>query len=87
MVKQIVCNVVWMVTIFTMQYDLIEAVDYCQLNRFERSMNSTVMQFTKEAVNSEYGVLNEFKSIHCCAKGYRSIEWYVFAQINISNSL
>lgn len=75
MLKQNVCTVIWLVAVFTMNYDLIDAIDYCQLNRFEQSINSTVMQFTKEAVNSEYAVLNEFKSIHCCAKGYRSIEW------------
>ncbi|KPI93376.1 hypothetical protein RR46_10636 [Papilio xuthus] len=37
--------------------------------------NTTWMQFTKEPVSFEYGFQDKFKSIHCCVKGYRSIEW------------
>lgn len=51
------------------------SIDHCQTHLFSDSINSTVMQFTKEAVNQEYAVLNDFKSLHCCAKNYRSIEW------------
>ncbi|KPJ13627.1 hypothetical protein RR48_10811 [Papilio machaon] len=36
--------------------------------------NTTWMQFTKEPVSFEYGFQDKFKSIHCCVKGYRSIE-------------
>lgn len=54
-----------------------EAIDHCQLNQFNKSKNSTNMQLTKEAVSQEYAVIGAFKSLHCCAKGYRSIEWYV----------
>lgn len=54
-----------------------EGLDHCQLNHFHKSKNSTNMQFTKEAVSQEYAVIGAFKSLHCCAKGYRSIEWYV----------
>ncbi|CAG5017743.1 unnamed protein product [Parnassius apollo] len=32
--------------------------------------------FTKEPVSFEYGFQDKFKSIHCCVKGYRSIEWF-----------
>ncbi|XP_013167150.1 PREDICTED: uncharacterized protein LOC106117394 [Papilio xuthus] len=38
--------------------------------------NTTWMQFTKEPVSFEYGFQDKFKSIHCCVKGYRSIEWF-----------
>ncbi|CAO1441779.1 unnamed protein product [Diamesa tonsa] len=34
------------------------------------------MQFTRETVSQEYAVEGLFKSLHCCAKGYRSIEWF-----------
>ncbi|CAK1548504.1 unnamed protein product [Leptosia nina] len=34
------------------------------------------MHFTKEPIPFEYGFQDKFKSIHCCVKGYRSIEWF-----------
>lgn len=49
--------------------------DHCTDRRFVNSLNSTFMQFTKEVVTEEYAVESEFKGLHCCAKGYRSIEW------------
>lgn len=51
------------------------AIDDCQTHQFSKSINSTQMQFTKEAVSQDYALNGEFKSLHCCAKGYRSIEW------------
>lgn len=51
------------------------AAGYCSTNTFPT--NTTWMQFTKEPVSSEYGFQDKFKSIHCCVKGYRSIEWWV----------
>ena len=50
-------------------------MDHCLRNRFINAMDTKYMQFTKEAVSKEYAVLGQFKSLHCCAKGYRSIEW------------
>lgn len=50
-----------------------ESASYCSVNTF--NTNSTWMQFTKEPVPTEYGFEDKFKSIHCCVKGYRSIEW------------
>lgn len=68
-------NVTILMMVMALCFDHINAIDYCQLNLFDKSINSTVMQLTKEAVTKEYAILNEFKSLHCCAKGYRSIEW------------
>ncbi|CAH0722625.1 unnamed protein product, partial [Brenthis ino] len=34
------------------------------------------MHFSKEPIPYEYGFQDKFKSIHCCVKGYRSIEWF-----------
>lgn len=48
--------------------------DFCVMDTFHS--NSTWLQFTKELSSREYVVEQKFKSLHCCAKGYRSIEWY-----------
>lgn len=52
-----------------------QSTDHCFNHKYNKSVNTTHMQFTKEAIPSEYAVLGDFKSLHCCAKGYRSIEW------------
>lgn len=51
--------------------------DHCgeQKFKFARAFNTSFMQFTKEPVSQEYAIEGQFKNIHCCAKGYRSIEW------------
>lgn len=54
---------------------LVYAIDDCQMHRYSTSINSTEMQFTKEAVSRDFALNGQFKSLHCCAKGYRSIEW------------
>lgn len=51
----------------------IAGIDHCNEHKF--NSNATHMMFTKEKINQEYAVLGQFKSLHCCAKGYRSIEW------------
>lgn len=48
--------------------------DFCVMDTLQN--NSTWLQFTKELSSREYVVTQKFKSLHCCAKGYRSIEWY-----------
>ncbi|KAJ2946365.1 hypothetical protein O0L34_g12403 [Tuta absoluta] len=50
------------------------AAGYCAQHTFPN--NATYMHFTKEPVPREYGFVDKFKSIHCCVKGYRSIEWF-----------
>ncbi|XP_068628291.1 uncharacterized protein [Battus philenor] len=50
------------------------AAGHCSTNTFHT--NTSWMQFTKEPVSLEYGFQDKFKSIHCCVKGYRSIEWF-----------
>lgn len=61
--------------ILVINVQTVESLENCSHNRFNESLNSTHMQFTKETVSKEYSVLEKFKSLHCCAKGYRSIEW------------
>lgn len=48
-------------------------VDFCAQNIF--STNSSGLQLIKEASSYEYALENKFKGLHCCAKGYLSIEW------------
>jgi hypothetical protein len=47
--------------------------DFCVMDTIKS--NSTSLQFTKELSSREYVVAQKFKSLHCCTKGYRSIEW------------
>jgi hypothetical protein len=47
--------------------------DFCVMDTFHS--NSTWLQFTKELSSREYAMEQKFKSLHCCARGYRSIEW------------
>lgn len=49
--------------------------DHCADRKFASAFNTSYMQFTKETVSEEYAIQGEFKNLHCCAKGYRSIEW------------
>lgn len=54
-------------------------VEYCEENTYagnDTRMQRHSMQFTKEPTNNEYAIIGKFKGLHCCAKGYRSIEWY-----------
>lgn len=48
--------------------------EHCSLNTFDIAGND--MHFTKEVTNEEFALVGKFKGLHCCAKGYRSIEWY-----------
>ncbi|XP_071443058.1 uncharacterized protein [Hetaerina americana] len=49
-------------------------VDFCDVHTFET--DASHLQFTKELCDWEYALAGKFKSLHCCAKGYRSIEWF-----------
>lgn len=55
---------------------IVRAENHCSEHRYEHSLNTHHLQFTKEIPDREYGVLRQFKSLHCCGKGYRSIEWF-----------
>ncbi|XP_043480196.1 uncharacterized protein LOC122509910 isoform X2 [Leptopilina heterotoma] len=44
------------------------------MHRFENLPGG--LRFTKEVVTTEYATVGSFKAIHCCLRGYRSIEWF-----------
>ncbi|XP_023711857.1 uncharacterized protein LOC111866811 isoform X2 [Cryptotermes secundus] len=47
---------------------------FCEINLFEK--NKTSLEFTKEINTFDYVVIERYKSLSCCAKGYNTIEWY-----------
>lgn len=53
---------------------LSSAENYCP-NIIRRSNSSRVLHFTKDAISQEYAISKSFKSLSCCASGYRTIEW------------
>lgn len=50
-----------------------ELKDYCSMYKFPHLPGG--LSFTKEVVTTEYANVGAFKALHCCLKGYRSIEW------------
>ncbi|KAK0087477.1 hypothetical protein PV325_000918 [Microctonus aethiopoides] len=53
-----------------------ELEDYCSVFKFKAIPSG--LRFTKEIVTMEYASVGSFKAIHCCLRGYRSIEWSFF---------
>lgn len=50
-----------------------ELKDYCSMHKFDNLPGG--LRFTKEVVTTEYANIGAFKALHCCLRGYRSIEW------------
>jgi len=50
-----------------------ELKDYCSIYKFHHPPGG--LSFTKEVVTTEYANVGAFKALHCCLRGYRSIEW------------
>jgi len=50
-----------------------ELKDYCSIYKFHHPPGG--LGFTKEVVTTEYANVGAFKALHCCLRGYRSIEW------------
>ncbi|EFN89662.1 hypothetical protein EAI_10621 [Harpegnathos saltator] len=50
-----------------------ELKDYCTKYKFGNLPGG--LAFTKEVVTTEYANVGAFKALHCCLRGYRSIEW------------
>lgn len=71
------CIVLIVCVVVSIANSTVLGLEHCGMNNYRQSLNSSHMQYTREPVNREYAVLNQFKSLHCCAKGYRSIEWLV----------
>lgn len=73
--KRTVTNIFGLTVFVMIHVWEVEAVDYCTSNNFNNSHGTKFMRFTKETVGKEFAVEGQFKALHCCAKGYRSIEW------------
>lgn len=50
-----------------------ELEEHCKINSFGNVGRG--LRFTKEIVTTEYANAGSFKALHCCLRGYRSIEW------------
>jgi hypothetical protein len=48
---------------------------FCREFGRTNASNASGLQVTREISKTDYVIKGKFKSIHCCAKGYRSIEW------------
>ena len=70
----IFCTLILSLTVMLLTVD---AIGHCSNHTFANSQGTSYMQFTKETVHQDYAVESQFKALHCCAKGYRSIEWWV----------
>ncbi|XP_043284656.1 uncharacterized protein [Venturia canescens] len=68
-------STILIVVFFSRCCDSNELKDYCSVHRYENLIISG-LRFTKEVVTTEYANVGAFKAIHCCLRGYRSIEWY-----------
>lgn len=73
--KLIKQNCVLAIGVLATLINAVSGIIYCANHTYESSINTTHMQFTKEVVTQEYAIEGDFKALHCCAKGYRSIEW------------
>lgn len=70
-----VIHVVFYVVMLFVCDNYVAGINDCQEQRFNTVGNSTQMQFTTQAVSRDYALIGQFKSLHCCARGYRSIQW------------
>jgi hypothetical protein len=46
---------------------------FCEVSLFKR--NTTSLEFTTEVNEFDYALVERYKSLPCCAKGYKTIEW------------
>jgi hypothetical protein len=49
--------------------------EFCKEFALNASNNASGLQVTREVSKTDFVIEAKFKSIHCCARGYRSIEW------------
>lgn len=59
--------------------DAVDAKDHCSVDTWALAAASALpepLAFSKELSSREYVVGGGGKSLHCCARGYRSIEWF-----------
>lgn len=73
--KNSVIILVVSLVVFANCVNSVAGINHCLEHLYTNSVNTSFMQFTKETISHDYVALGRFKSLHCCAKGYRSIEW------------
>lgn len=71
---RVISVIIYVVILFVCD-SFVAGINECQQQHFNTLSNSTQMQFTTQAVTKDYALRDQFKSLHCCARGYRSIQW------------
>lgn len=72
--RKMISNRYFLLVLFVSVFLPVRAIqDYCSLKTYDA--HGSHLQFTKEPSYEEFAVVGRFKGLHCCAKGYSSIEW------------
>jgi hypothetical protein len=64
-----------LVVILVLNYVSVSAENICPKRSNTPTENLQELHFTKETVDRDYAIRGDRKWLHCCARGYRTIEW------------
>jgi len=66
---------IYLVLVFTLTLFSVDGKNFCE--RFSHNGKDGVLNFTNpDMADIEFGTQQQFKEMHCCAKGYSHMMWY-----------